>query len=71
MCVHIHVCLCLYFKVVALKNHSCSKFLNTGKLPFSLNGGGLVEMHMLVLAQGPFEALGSNRKILLLTERPF
>lgn len=28
-------------------------------------------MHMLVLAQGPFEALGSNRKILLLTERPF
>lgn len=59
-----HVCVCLYFKVVALENHSCSKFLNTGKPSFGLNGGGLVEVHMLIVAQGPFEAFGSNRLLL-------
>lgn len=63
------MCMCLYFKVVALENHSCSKFLNTGKPPFGLSGGRLVEVHMLVLAQGPFEAFDSNR--LLLTENFF
>lgn len=62
-CVHSHTCLCLYFKV-ALENHSCSKFLNTGKPAFGLNGGGLVKVHVLVLAQGPFEAFGSNKLLL-------
>lgn len=63
-CVCMYVCACLYFKFVALENHSCSKFLNTGKPSFGFNGGGLGEMHMLVLAQGPFEAFGSNRLLL-------
>ena len=75
-CVRTHMCLCLYFKV-ALENHSCSKFLNTGKPAFGLNGGELVKVHVLVLAQGPFEAFGSNELLLanwiflLLTECPF
>lgn len=55
---------CLYFEVVALENHSCSKFLNTGKPSFGLNGGGLVEAHVLVLVQGPFEAFGSDIPLL-------
>lgn len=63
MCMCTHVCTYLCSKVVALENHSCSRFLNTGKSSFGLNGGGLVAVHMLVLAQGPSEAFVSNKTL--------
>lgn len=65
-CVCVCVCagVCLFFKFVALENHSCSKFLNTGKPSFGLYSRGLVEAHMLVLGPGPSEAFGNNRCLL-------
>lgn len=65
ICVYVYVYTRVYLcsKVVALENHSCSRFLNTGKSSFGLNGGGLVAVHMLVLAQGPSEAFVSNKTL--------
>lgn len=56
-CAHVLTIMCLCLGVVALENHGCSKFLNTGKPSFGLNGGRL-EVH-LVLGQRPFEAFES------------
>lgn len=57
------ICTCI-LKLLHLKTTAALDSENTGKPPFGLNGGGLVDVHMLVLAQGPFEAFGSNRLLL-------